>query len=102
MCPGVDARSGKPCVWSMQASFVIPEGATFLEYLSLRLPEDEATDIPLSLKSMQASSSKMQKDSSSAVTTGTQVPCYGTLLSLQETATDCVCATREEAPCSFQ
>ena len=52
----------------LQASLVIPKGATFEEYLSLSLPEDQVTDIPLSLKAMQASSSKKSKERGVALT----------------------------------
>ena len=52
----------------MQASLIIPKGTTFEEYLSLSLPEDEVSEIPLSLKAMQASSSKKSKERGGALT----------------------------------
>ena len=50
-------RSGL-CV---QASFVITEGMTFEQYLSLTLPEDEINEIPLSLKAMQGTIKEKEK-----------------------------------------
>lgn len=47
---------------------VIPKGATFQDYLRLSLPEDEVAEIPLSLKAMQASSSKKTKERGVALT----------------------------------
>lgn len=52
----------------MQASFVIPAGCTFEQYLSLSLPEDEISEIPLSLKAMQASGGKKDKERGVALT----------------------------------
>ncbi|KAL3142410.1 hypothetical protein ABBQ38_002745 [Trebouxia sp. C0009 RCD-2024] len=52
----------------LKASLVIPKGATFAEYLSLSLPEDQVTEIPLSLKAMQATSSKKSKERGVALT----------------------------------
>ena len=49
----------------MQASFAIPAGATFQEYINLSLPEDEVSEIPLSLKAMQGAANK-DKDKSKA------------------------------------
>ena len=42
----------------MQASFAIPAGATFQEYVNLSLPEDEVSEFPLSLKAMQGAANK--------------------------------------------
>ena len=47
---------------------VIPAGATFEEYLSLSLPEDEVSEIPLSLKAMQAGTGKKDKERGTAIT----------------------------------
>ena len=52
----------------LQASLVIPKGCTFEEYLGLSLPEDAVSEIPLSLKAMQASSSKKSKEKGGALT----------------------------------
>lgn len=45
----------------MQASFAIPEGTTFEQYLGLTLPEDEISEIPLSLKAMQGTMKEKEK-----------------------------------------
>ena len=47
----------------VQASFVIPEGMTFEQYLGLTLPEDEINEIPLSLKAMQGTIKDKEKTS---------------------------------------
>ena len=58
----------------VQASFVIPAGATFQDYVGLSLPEDEISEIPLSLKAMQGGgSSKKVKDKGNAITDEEQV-----------------------------
>ncbi len=59
----------------VQASFVIPTGATFQDYVGLSLPEDEISEIPLSLKAMQggAGSTKKDKDKGNAITDEEQV-----------------------------
>ena len=58
----------------MQASFVIPTGATFQDYVGLSLPEDEISEIPLSLKAMQGGgSTKKDKDKGNAITDEEQV-----------------------------
>lgn len=59
----------------VQASFVIPTGATFQDYVGLSLPEDEISEIPLSLKAMQggAGSTKKDKDKGNAITNEEQV-----------------------------
>ncbi len=59
----------------VQASFVIPAGATFQDYVGLSLPEDEISEIPLSLKAMQggAGSTKKDKDKGNAITDEEQV-----------------------------
>lgn len=65
----------------MQASFVIPAGATFQDYVGLSLPEDEVSEIPLSLKAMQgAGSSKKDKDKGNAITDEEQVCLHGTCM----------------------
>jgi hypothetical protein len=58
----------------VQASFVIPAWATFQDYVGLSLPEDEISEIPLSLKAMQGGgSSKKDKDKGNAITDEEQV-----------------------------
>ena len=49
-------------VGHVQASFVIPAGATFEDYLRLTLPEDEISEIPLSLKAMQGGLKEKEKN----------------------------------------
>ena len=45
----------------VQASFAVPEGTTFEQYLGLTLPEDEISEIPLSLKAMQGTMKEKEK-----------------------------------------
>ncbi len=65
----------------MQASFVIPAGATFQDYVGLSLPEDEISEIPLSLKAMQGGAGTTKKDKDkdkgNAITDEEQVCLHG-------------------------
>ncbi|DBA81584.1 TPA: hypothetical protein ACH3X1_007353 [Trebouxia sp. C0004] len=68
VCRIFEANGRMTAMEHLKAPFVIPAGATFQDYVGLRLPEDEISEIPLSLKAMQGgSSSKKDKGKGNAV-----------------------------------